>query len=218
MVRIPSLTLMQSHGVARALPGSTVKPFVATALDPGATFRCSRTLQVASRRLDCTHAPMERVGLSDAICHSCNSYFAQAAARTPAARLRNALLAFGLAAELPRDEQEQVLFALGLWGMRVTPLELARAYGRLSQSAPRFVREGVERAGVEGTAQSAHPPGVTFAGKTGTAPPHAWCAGWAPSDRPAIAIAVFVASGRGATEAAPATREILNRWASERQA
>lgn len=216
MVRVPALSLLKSEGEARALPGSTVKPLVAMALDPNATFRCARTLQSGGRTLDCTHPPLGRVSLSDAICHSCNSYFAQAAARTSAARLRNALASFGLEAQLPRNEVEQVWLALGLWGVQVSPAELARAYGRFSTSAPRLIREGVERAAMEGTAQLAQPVGVTFAGKTGTVPPHAWCAGWAPRDRPAIALAVFVPSGQGSTEAAPAAREILNRWASER--
>jgi cell division protein FtsI/penicillin-binding protein 2 len=217
-VRLPGFARVEAHGSARAEPGSTLKPLLANALEQSAVFRCGRTLTIRGRRLDCTHPPLGAVNLADAICHSCNSYFAQAAARTGAAELRDALAGFGLSADFPRQQDEQALLALGLWGLRVSPAELATAYARLSQNATRGVRQGLERAAEEGTAAAAQPGGLPIAGKTGTAQPHAWFAGWAPRERPALALAVYVPSGRGMTEAAPAAREILERWLSARQA
>lgn len=71
----------------------------------------------------------------------------------------------------------------------------------------------------EGTAYKAF-RGLDFAlaGKTGTAEsgrqdPHAWFAGYAPSDEPEIAIAVIVEhSGEGATYAAPLFREVVEAY------
>jgi cell division protein FtsI/penicillin-binding protein 2 len=59
-------------------------------------------------------------------------------------------------------------------------------------------------------------PGVTMAGKTGTAEtggselPHAWFVCFAPADHPRIAVTLVVEhGGEGATVAAPLVKQIL---------
>jgi peptidoglycan glycosyltransferase len=74
----------------------------------------------------------------------------------------------------------------------------------------------------DGTGRAARIPGVSVAGKTGTAetgldtPPHAWFVGFAPADNPVIAIAVVVENGgnvgsgaTGGTIAAPIARAVM---------
>lgn len=66
-----------------------------------------------------------------------------------------------------------------------------------------------------GTGTSAALPGVTVAGKTGTAtnplgPPHSWFVAFAPAEAPRVAAAVVIENaGYGAAVAAPIVREVL---------
>ena len=67
----------------------------------------------------------------------------------------------------------------------------------------------------EGTGSSAALPGIKVAGKTGTAenphgPSHAWFIGFAPADKPKVAIAVIVENGgSGGAVAAPIARQVF---------
>ena len=65
-------------------------------------------------------------------------------------------------------------------------------------------------------AQPARIPGVPVAGKTGTAEvgggqqPHSWFVGYAPADRPGVAVAVIMENkGSGTTFATPAGQKVL---------
>ncbi|MFN0072166.1 MAG: peptidoglycan D,D-transpeptidase FtsI family protein [Chloroflexota bacterium] len=76
----------------------------------------------------------------------------------------------------------------------------------------RFMVESVEYA----YAQQAKIPGITVAGKTGTAEtglgevPHAWFIGFAPADHPRVAVAVIMEHrGSGAEVATPAARRVM---------
>jgi peptidoglycan glycosyltransferase len=73
-----------------------------------------------------------------------------------------------------------------------------------------------------GTGTAAQIPGVAVAGKTGTAqqaegePPHAWFVGFAPAQRPTIAVAVVVLNGgdlgseaTGGALSAPIARNVM---------
>lgn len=66
-----------------------------------------------------------------------------------------------------------------------------------------------------GTGTPARLPGVTVAGKTGTATnpfgaPHSWFVCFAPADHPRVAVAIVVENaGYGATVAAPIARDVL---------
>ena len=62
-------------------------------------------------------------------------------------------------------------------------------------------------------------PGVTTAGKSGTAElggrgePHSWFIGFAPAESPRVAIAVLVEkAGRGAEAAAPIAGDLMEFW------
>jgi penicillin-binding protein 2 len=82
-------------------------------------------------------------------------------------------------------------------------------------------REGMRQAVSWGTANSASVPGVSVAGKTGTAEfgpdlgggtyaSHAWFTGFAPAEDPEVAVVVFLEQGNGAKNAAPLGGRILN--------
>ncbi|MGY1630618.1 peptidoglycan D,D-transpeptidase FtsI family protein [Geodermatophilus sp. SYSU D01186] len=75
--------------------------------------------------------------------------------------------------------------------------------------------EMMESVVANGSGRAARIPGVTVAGKTGTAenagPDHNWFVGFAPADDPQIAVAVFVANGggTGGDVSAPIAREVM---------
>ncbi|HHY79763.1 MAG TPA: cell division protein FtsI [Thermoanaerobacter sp.] len=70
----------------------------------------------------------------------------------------------------------------------------------------------------EGTGKAAQIPGITVAGKTGTAEnphgaPHAWFVGFAPAENPQIVVSVIVENGgEGGKVAAPIARDIIRSY------
>ncbi|HEY1429865.1 MAG TPA: penicillin-binding transpeptidase domain-containing protein, partial [Candidatus Tumulicola sp.] len=92
----------------------------------------------------------------------------------------------------------------------------------VTQDALAAVRAGMARVtGPGGTAAGLGIDGLPFSGKTGTAetaggngPNTTWFVAWAPSDKPKLAIAVFVdrSGGYGASVAAPIARDIFVRY------
>ncbi len=101
--------------------------------------------------------------------------------------------------------------------------------GRAMSPATAAVLGGLmELVVTEGTGRRAAVPGLRVAGKTGTAaspegPPHAWFIGFAPVERPRIAVAVLVESGgdvgesaTGGTVAAPIARALFERFLATR--
>jgi len=75
------------------------------------------------------------------------------------------------------------------------------------------LRAGLLRCVESGTCRGAAVPGVAVAGKTGTATArggsHAWFVGYAPAEKPEVAIVVFLEHGTGAMDAAPLAGQIL---------
>jgi penicillin-binding protein 2 len=135
--------------------------------------------------------------------------------------------------------EERQLLALGAAGIEITPLELAAAYLRLARLDPsrasvaqKTVLAGLRDAVDFGLAQNAQPlpeqEGTAsagqfrVAGKTGTASDqydartHAWFAGFAPAESPAVVVVVFVERGRGGVEAASLAQKVFAEYAKER--
>ncbi len=97
--------------------------------------------------------------------------------------------------------------------------EPTRAAARvaISPSTAEQVRRAMILSVEEGRAAQAALPGITVAGKTGTAQvgeesalPHAWFIGFAPAETPQVVIVVLVENGgAGGRVAAPVAREVL---------
>ncbi len=198
-------------------------------LDPKQQFICRRPLKIGSAQMDCTHpAEVRQLDAAEAIAYSCNSYVAQVAPRLNGVELLELLrragfdTASGLVAQeahgriaLPANLEELQLEALGYRGIEVTPLELLEAYRKLALrkrkedlgvDAPIF--SGLEGAVTFGMAHAASVDGMKIAGKTGTSvarntqQTHGFFVGYAPAEKPEIAVVVFLAQGRGLDAAA----------------
>ncbi len=92
-----------------------------------------------------------------------------------------------------------------------------------TESVADTLRELMVSAVAAGTGGEAAIPGVRVAGKTGSAEnphgqPHAWFIGFAPADRPQVAVAVIVENGgAGGREAAPIAAEIMKRVIAQKR-
>lgn len=82
----------------------------------------------------------------------------------------------------------------------------------------RYLKEGMRQSVAYGTSVNAGLPDIIAAGKTGTASEYfgaktvAWFVGFAPVEKPEIAIVVFLEEGRGASDAAPIGRRIFQEY------
>ena len=234
-----------------AYPGSSIKPFTLMALlvsgklGAQTALLCKRQVAIAGHRLDCTH-PDTRQPLDPAaaLAYSCNSYFTTVALRLTPVQLHESLVNDGFTSstnEAPgeaagavaqADSREQLqLQAVGEWGIKITPLELARAYERIAALQPKHDERlaplfaGLEDSVAFGMAHNAQPESpMKVAGKTGTAPAdegpwtHAWFAGYAPAQNPEIIVVVFLEKGHGGSEAAIVARAIFAAYANSRSA
>jgi penicillin-binding protein 2 len=230
-----------------ALPGSSIKTFTLIALlesgkiSDQTTMMCKRSLIVGAHQLNCTHPDVKQpFDPATALAYSCNTYFARLATRLSPSELRDSFLKFGLASRsglasnevtgavpLATTPVELQLQAIGEGGVRVTPLEMLRAYQKVALLIPDHdaklapVFAGLEGSVSYGMGHLAQPAGpIKVAGKTGTSLVeegswrHGWFAGYAPADKPQIAVVVFLEEGHGPTDAASAAREVFAAYAS----
>jgi peptidoglycan glycosyltransferase len=85
----------------------------------------------------------------------------------------------------------------------------------ITTETARAVRELMVQVVKRGTGTAARLPGVTVAGKTGTATnphgrSHAWFVAFAPAEAPRVVVAIVVENvGYGGTYAAPIARDVL---------
>jgi stage II sporulation protein D len=204
---------IHNAALARGLslaPGSAIKPFSLMALieahklSPGEKLRCPGTLRIGDRNLTCSHPVLPgRVGVEEALAYSCNNFVAHFAARFGPGELARYLRKYGFSSvDSAADPRLQ---AIGETGVRTTVLEMARAYQRLSASAPPSVLAGLRGSIEYGTGQLARVDGIPLRGKTGTVPRHAWFAGFTPSQ----VIVVLVQGRAGGSDAAPVAGRIL---------
>ncbi len=230
-----------------AFPGSSIKTFTLIALlqagkvDSQTALVCKRPLTISGHKLDCTHPDAHHpLDPAEALTYSCNSYFTSVATRLSPEQLRQAFLGdgFGSPTGIAKKEAtgsvtlastpEQVqLQAIGEWGVKITPLELLRAYRNLAVLADgradtelQLVLSGLEGSASYGMGRLAQPEStMRVAGKTGTsraeegAWTHAWFAGWAPAVKPQIVLVVFLEKGTGGVDAAAVARSIFAAYA-----
>ena len=210
------------HWLAR--PGSTIKPFSLLALlEAGKVtakdaYVCPRKLTIAGRDFTCVHPEVpQAMNVSRAIAYSCNCAVAHFAQRFQRDELAAALVRAGFTSVRRNlSSAANQLQALGEDGMNVTALELLSVYRRLAlrvkeaKLAP--IVEGLEGAVDFGSAQGAQIENVRVAGKTGSAFPWAWFAGFAPSRNPEVAVVALVEGRSGGADAAPVAGEMLRKF------
>jgi cell division protein FtsI/penicillin-binding protein 2 len=214
-------------------PGSTLKPlFLMAALREGrvrpeTTVVCHGDLRIAGRDVACTHPREQNVFDAErALAYSCNTWFASLARRFSPEEAAEVLRSYGFGSrtrlasgdaagdvQVPRNNAEVQLLVLGLGDIRVTPLQLVRAYFRLAQeNMMPVVWRGLEGSVAYGMAHNAATPGITIVGKTGTARDqgeswtHGWFAGIASRGAERVVVVVYVPRGNGADAAALAHR------------
>jgi cell division protein FtsI/penicillin-binding protein 2 len=223
-----------------APPGSTLKPFVLTALlktgklAPDFAFPCPGRLIIAGRSFTCSHPALNApLHIDMALAYSCNCFVAHAAGRFATGELARALSAAGLAsrtgmfgdAEIagrvqPAGTPDSIrLQSLGEGDVLVTTAGLAMACRHMALAAqepplaPIFA--GLEGAVEFGTARAAKVEDGHVAGKTGSVRTPdgtriAWFAGFMPSHDPRVALAVMVQGRSGGADAAPIAQRIFS--------
>lgn len=251
LMDVKSRRLIAVHGAPLAAgelvpPGSTIKPFVLSALlgsrklGPEEAFACPGRLAVGGHSFNCSHPRLgSALDVRTALAYSCNCFVAHFADRFEAGELARNLERAGLAsltgllgaAEAPgriqpaRGKEATRLQALGEEGILVTAAELAMGYRGLALGAGRPemqpILEGLEGAVEYGTAQLARVEGTQVAGKTGSLRTAdgarlAWFAGFAPSRAAEVVVAVMLQGRSGGTDAAPVAGRILTEYQAGR--
>src|ERR1019366_588826 len=150
---------------------------------------------------------------------------------------------------IPDKPRGKALAALGEQGVTATPAQVLLAYSAIAtqgkvfhlimpgqRKAPSLDREvqleettfevlteGLRECVKDGSCRAAAIPGVSVAGKTGTAPAldgsrvtHAWFVGYAPVEAPEVALVIFLRRGTGGANAAPLAAQILKQYFAQK--
>lgn len=213
--------LLAERGTMRhAAPGSAGKPLLLEyalehgIVQAGTEVYCRRSLHIAGRALECTHPADNPVFTAErALAESCNTWFAELGRRFTGPQLEDVLREAGWDHQpmTHAGVDQRQLAVLGLSGVQVTPLELAKAYvallGRAPEDGP--VMLGLRDSVRFGMANGAAVPGMSVLGKTGTASDagEAWTHGWFAGALPGrCVLVIFVPHGDGGTAAVLARR------------
>jgi SpoIID/LytB domain protein len=163
-------------------PGSLMKLAALIALYEqgagGARLACARRAVVDGRAVTCVHPDLHRpLTPADAIGYSCNTYFATLAPRLSRQALDSVLVRLGLTPISPQSPVASA--AVGLAGVRATPIQLFEAFLRvvgaskvqmaMPEGARQAIRAGTELAARAGTATAIGAAGFSGLAKTGTA-------------------------------------------------
>lgn len=214
--------ILATHGDVKSAdtPGSILKPLLLfTALQnnliaPTTRIFCRRNLQINGQPYPCTH-PQSNISFTaqEALAYSCNTWFASLALRFTPSHLVETLGAFQLHTAITRLVPELIqLTALGLAGIKTSPLEIATAYriliNQLDLSFAKPVADGLHDSVSLGMAHNAYTSCLEVSGKTGTAsdPPrrpwsHGWFAGFVNIHRTPLIMSLYLPQGNGADAA-----------------
>ena len=230
----PTANAAQLHSA----PGSILKPFFLAAtlesgaIQPQSTVICHRNLRVLGHNLACSHPQTDiAFNAEEALAYSCNTYFADLAARLSPEQAVAVLREYGFGSasltssatpvfRAPKTRVDTQLLVLGVTGIQVSPADTAAAYRKLALrfNNPAFsptlapVELGMLNSVHYGAAHNAEVSGLKIAGKTGTASDpgqpwtHGWFAGIAGEDSSRIVVVVYLPHGNGADAATIAHR------------
>ncbi len=125
--RTGDLIAARWENASRPVPmGSLLKPFTALAYGEAHGFHYPEYLCRGQAGGCWRPRGHGRIGLTQAVAHSCNAYFRALAAQVPAEALSAVLTRYGVNAADPADSASSKI-GVGK-GWRVAPLEMARAY------------------------------------------------------------------------------------------
>jgi len=150
---------------------------------------------------------------------------------------------------IPDRPKGRALAALGEQGVTATPAQVLLAYSAVAMHGKAFrlimpgqnkapnldrvvdlhqrtfevISEGLSDCVRNGSCRAAAVPGLSVAGKTGTAPAldgshvtHAWFVGYAPAEAPEVALVIFLKRGTGGSSAAPLAARILRQYLAQK--
>lgn len=218
------------------VPGSVIKiATLAAALEAGVVtprsgILCTRRVRVGGHLLTCAHPDLHRpLNATEALSHSCNTYFTSIAARTPRAALDRALADLGLP---PTDPSAPIAAAaVGVEGIRVAPRRLVDAMARIAAEPSPLrwrpetltaVRQGLRAAAEDGTAGALGARGIDALAKTGTVVvggvSQGLVVGVTPSVNPTIGFALLVSGASGSDAAMLAAQRLGDRSSPPRAA